>query len=369
MSIKLTALDVNVGDSFIIETANDKVFMIDGGQNQRDIVFKLCKRKTSHIDVLICSHYDKDHFNGILGIVKSHKFVITDIFLPAIFGDIALTISKNQDIINNFISIYTELLKKDCLFIKNWFIENYEIVNKRYPNIESHDGFCAKNLFNVSSLHSVANSLKKLFCQNSSGLHIQVCSSLKIIRKINELMINLCGSGTHIHWLQYDNHLKDVKILFNHPIFAQNSYEVACYELLPHELVCALMYLTQINKESLVFKYRNRGFPDVLFTADSALDFTNCCHPIKLKDKSIVTAPHHGSFDNTGAYNLIQGNDLIFVRSDKFQKKRPCLQYIKLPTKYCTKCKNSNQRQEVILDFNFKTKQWVHGKTNPCICK
>jgi len=117
--MKFIALDVNVGDSFILK-ADDKSYIIDGGQSERGIVSKIKNNNINNIHALICTHYDADHFNGIIGIIKSRSYHINEIWLPDIFGDIALTLSSN-------INLIFELLNNNNLF--NNISENISISN------------------------------------------------------------------------------------------------------------------------------------------------------------------------------------------------------------------------------------------------
>jgi len=110
--------------------------------------------------------------------------------------------------------------------------------------------------------------------------------------------------------------------------------------------------LTQINKESLVYLFNSEEFPDVLFTADS--DFSFLKTKIGLKQNSIVTAPHHGSKDyaNLKVYSLLDGENIVFVRSDKSTSKRPCNEYINNKVKYCTICNTDLEHQSVVIEYN-----------------
>lgn len=98
--MKLTALPVNVGDSFLLRD-EDKIILVDGGMNKTHILNLLRKEQipNDHIDLLVCTHYDADHINGIIGILKSQKFTFKEIWLPEILGSIGYTLSKKQRII------------------------------------------------------------------------------------------------------------------------------------------------------------------------------------------------------------------------------------------------------------------------------
>lgn len=96
--------------------------------------------------------------------------------------------------------------------------------------------------------------------------------------------------------------------------------------------------------------HKKDGIPDILFTADSDLDF--CSSNVLLKDNSIVTAPHHGSAANDIAYTRITGNNLIYIRSDRSQQSRPGQGYLNNKNRYCTICRNITKKQKLELHLN-----------------
>ena len=124
-----------------------------------------------------------------------------------------------------------------------------------------------------------------------------------------------------------------------------------------------MLQLTTINKESLVFCYENEENPNVLFCADSDLSFTTT--KLNLKNNSIVTAPHHGSNDNNAAYSNILGKDLMFVRSDRSQSKRPGAGYMAQNEKYCTICRKMGPKKEVVIKY---TNNGIIKPQNKCNC-
>jgi hypothetical protein len=128
------------------------------------------------------------------------------------------------------------------------------------------------------------------------------------------------------------------------------------------EFLCALM-LTASNKYSLVFEFAKEHTPIVRFSADS--DCT-CQSVIPYVDNIIITAPHHGSEANKIVYNKIQGNDIIWVRSDRKHTNRPCVNFKNQPTRYCLACCNGNFINEVCFDYIGKRWQCIRG--NMCVC-
>jgi beta-lactamase superfamily II metal-dependent hydrolase len=73
--LKVIFLDVGQGDAILIEQENKQI-LIDGGPDEKIILEKLGKyvpfwdRK---IEVLIATHPDQDHIDGLVGVMKNYK--------------------------------------------------------------------------------------------------------------------------------------------------------------------------------------------------------------------------------------------------------------------------------------------------------
>ena len=167
-------------------------------------------------------------------------------------------------------------------------------------------------------------------------------------------------SGAHVRWFSFRNKL--VNYSCGYDMFALNAEETGVTRYSPISFLIAL-YLTTINETSLVFKYDSGHYPNVLFSADSDLSFTNT--KITLRDRSIVTAPHHGSESCKNAYTIIGGRDHIFIRSDKSQVTRPGPSYLKQKERYCTICRNKGPKQKIAV-YCSATGTVVNGKACTC---
>jgi len=343
--MKFTALQVRTGDSFLLQTDN-KVILLDGGANKTHILTLLTneKIKDNHIDLLICTHYDSDHINGIIGILKSQKFTFTEIWLPEILGSIGYTISKK---------LYPSLeVLRDNSFnenINNDKIENY------YSAYEVKE--ISKDSKENNSFEEIDNDMLNEFIEEYKYFHhrswhhyIHNNIEHKMVRNmynISSLIYNSLNTGAYIRWFSYQNNKTHLSYGFN--MFCENSIQTDI-TLYDEQLFSKMLYLTtlsEINKKSLVFMYKNDDSPDILFTADSDLDFYST--PTTLKNNSIVTAPHHGSSANSKAYSKVNGEDLIFVRSDKSQITRPGSGYLAQANRYCTICRNITTKQKIEL--------------------
>ena len=341
--MQFIALDVNVGDSFILKQSG-KVFVVDGGRNQKDIVQKLKKNQIKDINVLICTHYDDDHLNGIIGIIKSSTFSVEELWLPDIFGDIALTLSEDSQIVHYF---FSEEANSNYNNAQKATLDNY--LEKREKKEENEEG----KVFDISYLEYIQKQMY-CFCPLFISRFLNYKYAKKIA-KILELIIAACYSGAKIRWLKYRSSLNRKKISGHFELFALNSFETVLQAYTRQTFYYALAMLSVINIESLVFQYTENNFPDILFTADSDLCFCGQ-NNILLPDNSIVTAPHHGSSTNSHAYTIVQGNNLIYVRCSS--KTVPCKEFVCLPVKYCTICYNTLRKEKVMLNYSSIKQKW-----------
>jgi competence protein ComEC len=80
--LKITFLDVDQGDSTLIETPNREIIMIDVGKNHADSVLipALHYKGIDHIDLLILTHFDLDHYGSL-------KQLITEISITTIIDN------------------------------------------------------------------------------------------------------------------------------------------------------------------------------------------------------------------------------------------------------------------------------------------
>jgi len=134
--MKFIALPVKVGDSFLLKDEN-KIILIDGGMNKKHIVKLLNQEGIHHIDLLVCTHYDADHINGIIGILKSNKFTFKELWLPEILGSISYTLSKK------ITELFKYLRKNKVIFNDSEYEsiftlqQDYEIIHNSKNNYDT----------------------------------------------------------------------------------------------------------------------------------------------------------------------------------------------------------------------------------------
>lgn len=345
--MKLTALPVNVGDSFLLRN-RDKVILIDGGMNKQHIVQLLQQERIpkNHIDLLVCTHYDADHINGIIGILQSNKFTFKELWLPEILGSIGYTLSKDihklfKDLRSNRVDIKSIDFQCESIFKTK---ENGEIYHDFKEN-NSFEAIDAKVLDDFLE-HPLFWYFEPFWHNEDSDVNYKMMLTLK---STASLIINALHSGAYIRWFKYSDYKHKS---YGFDLYSENAIQTDITLYDSKQFFSALYHLSlsSINKYSLVYMYHKEGVPDVLFSADSDLHFY--LKPVCLEDNSVVTAPHHGSSANDNAYQKISGSKLVYIRSDRSQQARPGNGYVSQTNKYCTICRNKTGKQKIELNYN-----------------
>ena len=72
--LKIYFIDVGQGDSCLIITPNNKNILIDGGEGEPEVLLSyLLDRKIKTLDYIMISHFDSDHCNGLIEVIKNLK--------------------------------------------------------------------------------------------------------------------------------------------------------------------------------------------------------------------------------------------------------------------------------------------------------
>ncbi len=354
-----SALPVHEGSSFLLKYKKSTI-LVDGGKDEKHIVqlLKSKRIKNKHINLLICTHYDADHINGIIGVINS-GYTFDEIWLPEIFGSLALTVSRNM---HGLIKHYEERIKimerpffnnlddGESNFEKNIVDEFSDLVNEQLIDEYVNENYLIR-FFHYSAL-DMFHIEKRNTWQLKMLLDLyNICNLVKPLRR----------SGAHIKWLKYKKQSTFSKLKYGMSLL--NGVCTAIGEYKPEKFF-ELLYLTKINKESLVFMFSKKGLPNILFTSDSDFSFTK--NKITVKSNSVITAPHHGSKANNNVYSLITGTNVIYVRSDKSQEKRPSQTYMQQKRKYCTICRTKGPPKEIKIFMIINQSIVVKGKKCTC---
>lgn len=86
MADRLIAIGVKNADSFFLQRDNRNA-LIDGGLSEKEFP-QLFKEATNSIfvDILVCTHADKDHLGGLLGYLKDSDLKCSELWGTKLFG-------------------------------------------------------------------------------------------------------------------------------------------------------------------------------------------------------------------------------------------------------------------------------------------
>lgn len=373
---KFVSISVNQGDAFFLERNNVKM-LIDGGRSRNGFP-KQFERIIGNekLDVIVCTHADADHINGLLGYFDC-GLQCNEVWLPGRWT------SRLKDLLLNPGSFIEELASEimSVDLSNNVNLENIIDNDNLKDSYESEEEVDDGEGFNMlyEAIEKSIGRIDSLYCYGLfSPLWIVVyepekykmlIESIDVVNKIRELAMLAYHSGARIRWFEY------------HPFQAASGGEAYLEPVNSREIFKVSRYmsalnflsLSKANKESLVFyspgNDRSKG---VLFSADSDYSFKQ--ELPNVGDGCIVTSPHHGSESNEHAYSRLINDfnvtdETVFVRSDGRFKKRPGDTYkLMIGNKICTLCRHPEaERQNVILTAS--AKGWEKDKAlSWCYC-
>ena len=350
MAVRFEALPVGRGDAFLLRD-EDTAFLFDGGQYVHQVADFLQNKGLLRLKVIICSHNDSDHANGLIGLLES-SVEVEEVWLPVSWIEFLQTAIVQRDTWPVCLFQEVQDARGNAGSLEDIYNSSGENNEAFYQSDEAGDiqlerlmdAWLGYEDYNEllpplrwSAFWFPGNMRDKLFWD-----------ALFAGERIRKLTCLAYHRGCLIRFFQYANPGRTH--LFNRYGFVPiNAIEVGRMRR-PRTLLRVLA-LTQANRESLVFRRELDHGRCVLFTADSDLAFLKG-RPINVAKSSIITAPHHGSSDNAKAYSLIVGNDLTWVRSDMKTMRRPCSEFRQQPVRFCTICPQAaGSRQNVELRF------------------
>lgn len=391
---KFIAIPVAQGDAFYLKRG-DWSALVDGGRSEQSFPGLF----TTHVnpdgvEVLVCTHNDADHANGVLGFLRS-GLSCREVWLPGRWLDALPGVLES-------IETVIEILAKEIQSVRVRpedseedisSLEAYAITidgkhdEKRTENKSlelGDDGWpaeCHKKLEQADETGWGSDSLYPIFRyrhrygyfdldENRMNL---LWSAIDAAKRIREIAKEAFHRGIKVRWFEFYPSAPAGGIADLHPINCREITKI-------HNTggVSLLMYLTLSieNKESLVFWSPGEdGQGGVLFTADSDLAGVTTLGPLK---NALVTSPHHGSSANANAYVKIKAsasNDstLTWARSDGRYSKRPGNEYLGVAGKrFCTICRHSSTafslKQPVFLEYSSSVWGGLNG-TYSCECK
>lgn len=383
MITRFTALPVGQGDSFFYQNENISL-LVDGGLSRKRLPDLIRHSlKVDKIDVVICTHNDADHAQGLVGLLESWPVPIHEIWLPGCWSyKLKQLVENEEEFLYELGENIVQLDEEDTYKLENLKFPPEIITNNEDQILESNNDLleiCEESKASVLETIPYIYCRSRFFyfyfelCENpgKQALFMEAIEAASRIREIARLAYN---QGVTIKWFDFLEFQKygqphGGKRNILEPV---NAREVLAksYNITPLEY----LYLSVVNKQSLVFlAFESSDHPSVLFTADSDLDFNiqHSTHGIPM----VITAPHHGSEDNKNAYKAIQlwhtnPNQLVWVRSDCKSKKRPGLTFLQTSgNRFCTLCNRGNLSKQTIKLINQNSSWNPSNGVRSCKCQ
>jgi len=384
---RFVSIGVGMGDAFFLQKGDHSV-LVDGGKAEREfpVQFQRVIRR-SCADVLVCTHNDADHANGILGFLRA-GLTCNEVWLPGIWTDrledllshpeefmdeLILNVLETEDEDNKTLSLLDKL-EAQYSEMEEWEdrekgeVADADVLHMAFEKAAQREAFWSIVSWLPFSwlLQKKSSKFWRIF-HGSQAQYRLLSQAVFAAARIREIALSAYHSGTTIRWFEYDRKSSFGGIAdFLIPLNAREIFQIR------QRRWTALQFLalTKSNKESLVFlSPQNDTEPAVLFSADSDLSFSQ---KIPWSASMIVTAPHHGSEANANAYKRFQRDTrnkyrAFWVRSDGRFRSRPGPTYLGTASRFCTLCRNSKYpKQNVRMVVN--SGRWQPLFTKKCVC-
>jgi len=397
---RFIAIPVAQGDAFYLEREGFSV-LIDGGRSRSALpsMFQAVT-KTDGVNVILCTHNDADHANGLRGFLEA-GLRCEEVWLPGRwlsvlpyilrpFGEVFIELVDNineTDSSSNMgapqsslspIEAYAERVRGSLIDApateegpsvgEDGWPETYLQMLEQAEPWEDHPHWLGP--WNRKDWYFWPYGHYRRL--GPAGVQL-LWSAINAADRIRAIATEAFHRGITVRWFEFDTATPSGGVSALQPL---NARAVARVRPLVGSLL-ALLALTVSNKESLVFwSPPTESNPGVLFTADS--DLAGLGLPSQL-DRAIVTAPHHGSEANANAYKAVQlaaPNGLAsvtWVRSDGRYMSRPGRTYLTLPSRrLCTLCRRAGGTSTTKQPVHLYSRGGVwtrHRASRVCSCQ
>ena len=340
---KFSALPVGKGDAFLWRPG-DRAVLVDGGQSTRRAHAALKSKNIHHLNAIVCTHGDSDHWKGLLPIIKDASISIDEVWVPARWGD------GLKDLATDPMAVLDQLLL-ECSKSKLKHLSDdapagdpaVEAPEEEHDLAEVEEAVaCGPDLTELLAaaepmgvgypfpLHALAPAPPALWLE-----------AVQVLGGIWEVVRESLHRGALLRWFKYG----EGPVGGHDWLYPVNSAEMLRVQRTTG--VLRWLALTLKNKEALVLVGDVDDEPPVLFCSDSDLSFD--LEQKVPKTDMLVTAPHHGSPSNAAAYAALQQHHAAthtWVRSDFKPKKppqnggNPCKEFtnISMEHRACTAC-------------------------------
>jgi len=384
---RFIALPVGRGDAFFLETDKGSVLM-DGGRAVKSFahLFKTYAQRDG-VDVLVATHNDADHANGVLGFLEA-GLKCHEVWLPGRWAQVLRQVLRPWEEVVYVLARQVEEVRIDELKPEGSLLEQYAESVDPHFEAQRHDEE-DQELEESGWPHETIPLLEAtpeeedewgalpwwdwwLYWGYRRFLpywppHVLrrrlFLEAIVAAKRIRQIALEAYHRGIAVRWFEWDTQNPSGGYEWLEPL---NGRRIVRVKPVKEEVLLHFLALTVWNRESPVFwvppEYAGGG---VLFTADSDLKGVR----LPTLQSAIVTTPHHGPAANKEVYKLIN-TPVIWVRSDGRSRKRPCSEYLRTRgRRYCTLCRNAKSTKQAVI-FWQRAGGWVRGRgVRPCICE
>lgn len=341
MSSVFVALPVGQGDAFLL-VRDGKRILVDGGKSSAKLMGLLSAEAVEHIDIVVCTHNDQDHSEGIAGLLENDVLSIGEVWLPGRWSE------RIVDLFGPSKEFLDEL---DANIREDQAAASLEKASRSVP-VEpvrrvTNDVGVQNRAESDSDEQRILDAIDSVderrwprwwpghFSNSPWQLWADCLNAAERIRRIAKGARDV---GARLRWFDYAEFCSrgtpqgGIAGLLE-PV---NSIEISPKVAKRRLTAFDFLRLSVANAESLVFHAPDGSEPAVLFCADSDLSFD-----VPVRAGALVTAPHHGSESNSVAYGVVGkvAPQVTWVRSDGRFQKRPGSTFLQQPQIYCTRCR------------------------------
>lgn len=392
MTDGFVAIPVGRGDAFFFECGGFSG-LIDGGGSKLKFptMFQSCLNRAA-VNVLVCTHNDSDHANGIIGFLES-ELECDEIWLPALWE------SKLDDLINKPCSFFQELAEDvGTLPITNVLEQNSarrsileslgdlfarkqdsELEMKLKPYVGEGRVLPAVVQEEIELIIKWRDWMKtKTFFKKSDTVLVDpgqlaqyrlFAQAIKAAGRIDAIFRAARNRKIPIRWFQYSE--QNASGGRSGQLEPLNAVEVFQGPRNIRSLV--YLALSVANQQSLVFCSPSRkNWPGVVLSSDSDLRFGG---QIPWNRRMLATAPHHGAESNAPAYGRFSADvkgkfQITWIRSDGNYPSRPGSSYLRINSgyRYCTVCRGLKMAKQAVR-FGLQYGNFTPGSTRSCSCR
>jgi len=415
MVARFIALPVGQGDAFYLATCRGSV-LVDGGRGKKALV-RLFKQyvQCRHVDILVVTHNDVDHINGILGFLES-TLAAGELWLPARFAQVLphLLLRSQEEVVMLLLDQVARVPVEHLKSLRATDGEHVTIMERytawprtrpearspthvaileQYAALERWHG---EDDLGAETLHAPEGSgwpieLQKVLAKASELEQVydpvwhwlaperarRIIYSSDIPPMLQQLAVSALLAGHRIRrlallawqrnipvrWFQHDPAHPRGGTPWLRPLSAHEITLVRCSKV---EKLLLYLALTVANRESLAFwAPADPIHGGVLFTGDSDLKGVMVTPHLST---SLVTAPHHGSEANAGVYRVLQ-SPAWWIRSDGRFPTRPGPSYRKaMGNKACTVCQRSAGTKTAVCFIGHRGVWYPFPGVRHCTC-